>query len=343
MALDAADKVAEPIELSILVVSYNTRELTLAALRSAIRETSHTSYEIIVVDNASSDGSAAAIAAEFPQVRLMALAHNIGFAAANNRASVEARGEFLLLLNPDTVVLDSAIDRLVHFARREPMARIWGGRTLYADHRLNPSSCWGRLTLWNLFCRASGLTGVFRNTEFFNGEAYGAWQRDRVRAVDIVSGCFFLIGRQDWHKLGGFAPLFFMYGEEADLCLRARAHGAYPMITPEATIVHLGGASERARTDKMIKLLAAKATLIERHFEGLSRFAAHALLAMWPASRWLAYRVAHAISGTPEHRESLAAWAAIWAARKRWSAGYPMRSELLDKPLTTPLPSAAGA
>lgn len=341
--MNATQNVAKQVDVSILVVSYNTRELTLAALRAAIRETRHASYEIIVVDNASSDGSTAAIAAEFPEARLIALADNIGFAAANNRASVEARGEFLLLLNPDTIVLDSAIDRLVDFARREPLARIWGGRTLFADYSLNPSSCWGRTTLWNLFCRASGLTGLFANYEIFNGEAYGDWNRDRVRAVDIVSGCFFLIRREDWQKLGGFAPVFFMYGEEADLCLRAKALGARPMITPEATIVHLGGASERARTDKMIKLLAAKATLIERHFEGLSRIAAHGLLAMWPVSRWLAYRLAFAIAAKPEHLASMNTWSEIWSAHNQWSAGYPMRPAKPGSPPAATLPSPAGA
>lgn len=325
--MDAAASASEPVELSIILVSYNTRELTLAALRSVIEQTHHSSYEIIVIDNASSDGSAAAIADEFPEVRLFALTNNIGFAAANNRASVEARGEFLLLLNPDTIVRDHAIDRLVDFARREPLARIWGGRTLYADGSLNPTSCWGRMTVWNLFCRACGLTGVFKNTEIFNGEAYGGWQRDRVRAVDIVSGCFFLIRRENWLSLGGFSPVFFMYGEEADLCLRARAEGAQPMITPEATIVHLGGASERTRTGKMIKLLAAKATLIERHFGGLHRFLAHALLAAWPASRWLAYSVAWAVTGKAHYREAMTVWKEIWSARRRWAAGYPMRDD----------------
>ncbi len=341
--MDAADQVAERIDLSILVVSYNTRELTLAALRSAIRETRHTTYEIIVVDNASRDGSATAIAAEFPDVRLFALSDNIGFAAANNRASVEARGEHILLLNPDTVVLDSAIDRLMDFARREPLAKIWGGRTLYADETLNPSSCWGRLTLWNLLCRATGLTALFKQSEFFNGEAYGDWQRDRVRAVDIVSGCFLLIGRKDWQKLGGFSPIFFMYGEEADLCLRARATGARPMVTPEATIVHLGGASERQRTGKMIRLLAARATLIERHFEGASRLVAHALLSFWPVSRWLAYRTAYALSNKEHHRETMDIWAEIWGAHRQWSGGYPMRSKKPKLGQAHALPRVAGA
>ncbi|MCH9808768.1 MAG: glycosyltransferase family 2 protein [Alphaproteobacteria bacterium] len=327
------------IAVSIIVVSYNTRELTLAALRSVVAETTQTSYEIIVVDNASSDGSAEAIRKEFPDVRLYALDSNIGFAAANNRASVEARGDYLLLLNPDTIVKDHAVDRLVGFARCEPLARIWGGRTLFADGSLNPSSCWGRITLWNLFCRASGLTAIFKHNEIFNGEAYGGWQRDNVRAVDIVSGCFFLIRRNHWNELGGFSPVFFMYGEEADLCMRARAAGARPMVTPEATIVHLGGASERARTDKMIKLLAAKATLIERHFKGPSRPLAHALLISWPLTRWLAYAAAGTLSGSKTHRESKDIWQAIWAARAKWSAGYPMK---VSTTRTVPAPALPG-
>lgn len=313
------------LDVSILVVSYNTRELTLAALRSAIAETNHVSYEIVVIDNASVDGSAEAITREFPDVRLVALQDNIGFAAANNRASAMARGDFLLLLNPDTVVLDGAIDHLVNFARREPIAKIWGGRTLFEDRRLNPASCWGRMTLWSLFCRATGLAAIFRRSETFNPEAYGSWPRDRVRAVDIVSGCFFLIRRDLWQSLGGFAPVFFMYGEEADLCLRAAKLGARPMLTPDATIVHLGGASEPARADKMIKLLAAKASLIERHFSGLSRSLGLMLLAAWPASRWLAHSLIASLTKSERHRKSASEWKAVWASRKRWSAGYPLR------------------
>lgn len=323
--MHAERKNAEPIELSILVVSYNTRELTLAALRSVIKETTRTRYEIIVVDNDSSDGSAAAIMEEFPQIRLIALNENIGFAAANNRASVEALGNYLLLLNPDTIVLDGAIDRLVNFAKCEPKAGIWGGRTLFADETLNPSSCWGRITTWNLFCRASGLTGIFKKSELFNGEAYGDWKRDRIRAVDIVSGCFLLIHKKDWQKLGGFAPVFFMYGEEADLCMRARQQGARPMVTPDATIIHLGGASERQRTGKMIKLLAAKATIIERHFNGASRLLAQSLLALWPVSRWIACRLLFTLSGDKRHREAMTVWGEIWSARNQWKGGYPMQ------------------
>ncbi len=333
-----------PIDVSIIVVSYNTRDLTCAALRSVVAETQNASYEIIVVDNASTDGSAAAIAEEFPQIRLMALDENIGFAAANNRASADARGKHLLLLNPDTVILDRAIDRLVTFARCEPMAKIWGGRTLFADGSLNASCCWGRMTLWSLFCRATGLTGLFSRNSFFNGEAYGAWQRDNVRAVDIVSGCFLLIRADLWKELGGFSPVFFMYGEEADLCLRARAAGARPMLTPEATIVHLGGASEKTRAGKMVKLLAAKATLIERHFAVPVRPVARTLLALWPASRWLALALASEVTGNTHYRAQATAWREIWTRRGEWLGGYPMRqSEHSAQALPAPVPRTASA
>ena len=141
--------------LSVIVVSYNTRAMTLDCLAS-LRDETRADFETIVVDNASTDGSAEAIAAAFPEMVLLAETANHGFAGANNLAARRARGEYLLLLNPDTLVLDGAVDRLLAFARARPEAGIWGGRTLYGDRSLNPASCWGRMTLWNLFCRACG-------------------------------------------------------------------------------------------------------------------------------------------------------------------------------------------
>lgn len=316
-----------PIDLSILIVSYNTRAMTAAALSSIAAETRATSYEIIAVDNASADGSADMLAAHTAQPAVIALRHNIGFAGANNLAAKSARGRYLLLLNPDTVILDGAIDKLVAFARERPHARIWGGRTLFADRSLNPSSCWGRMTPWNLFCRATGLTGVFPNSEVFNGEALGGWRRDTARNVDIVSGCFFLIEKELWDGLSGFDPLFFMYGEEADLCLRAHAFSARPAITPAATIIHYGGASERARTDKMVRLLSAKASLITRHWPRLAAPAGRALLMAWPLSRAIATTVAGTLTGSPTTRQAAKTWREIWSRRGEWQRGYAPLSQ----------------
>lgn len=310
------------IDVSILVVSYNTCALTSAALDSVLAETRLTSYEIIAVDNASRDGSAEMLAHHPAQPKVIALTDNIGFARANNLAAKSARGRYLLLLNPDTVVLDGAIDKLVAFAQARPKARIWGGRTLFADGSLNPSSCWGRMTQWNLFCRASGLTALFPRIELFNGEAFGEWPRDCVRDVDIVSGCFFLIEKTLWDGLDGFDPLFFMYGEEADLCLRAHAFFAHPAITPDATIIHYGGASERARTDKMVRLLSAKASLITRHWSKASAPIGRFLLALWPLSRAIATGVAGGVTGNAATQQSATVWRQIWQRRAEWQHGY---------------------
>lgn len=302
-------------KLSIVVVSFNTREMTLACLRSIRQETS-APHEVIVVDNASTDGSATAIAHEFPDLLLLAEPDNHGFARANNLAALHATGEYVLLLNPDTVVLDGAIDRLLAFAETQPTARIWGGRTVFGDGSLNPASCWRRMTLWNIFCRTAGLTGIFPSSQFFNSESFGDWDRATEAQVDIVSGCFLMIRRADWQALGGFDPVFHMYGEEADLCLRAaRDLGAAPRVTPVATIVHYGGASERVQVEKLVRLLRAKSELIKRHVPAWQRVPAHSLFRLWPLSRWL-------VNSLGLRRQTAALWREVWTRRAEWEHGF---------------------
>jgi GT2 family glycosyltransferase len=310
-----------PPELSILVVSYNTRDMTLECLESVYRET-RTPFEVVVVDNASTDGSAEAIAERFPEVELLAETVNHGFAGAHPIAVARARAPWLVLLNPDTVVLDGALDRLLAFARRRPEAGIWGGRTTYADGTLNPASCWARMTLWSLVSQALGLTSVFSRSALFNPEGYGGWERDTEREVDIVTGCLLLIRRETWDALGGFDPAFVMYGEEADLCLRARAAGFRPRVTPEATIVHHGGASERVRADKMVRLMRAKTELADRHLSPTTRGLGRRILAFWPLSRHLALGLAARLSRRADLRERAEVWGEIWARREEWRHGF---------------------
>lgn len=310
--IDAAPKV------SILIVSYNTKEMTLACLRSIEAQT-RTSHEVIVLDNKSQDGSAEAITAEFPNIQMMAEQDNHGFAKGNNIAAKRSRGEYILLLNPDTLVLDGAIDRLIIFAERVPKAKIWGGRTLFGDLSLNTSSCWRRMSLWNIFCRTAGLTGIFAGSAMFNSEAYGGWDRGTERQVDIVSGCFFLIKRADWQALDGFDPVFVMYGEEADLCLRARRDlSALPHVTPEATIIHYGGASERVRADRVIRVLRAKAELLSRHIPSWQQPLARGLFLMFPLSR----RIAAGAGLRKGGGESSSVWNEVWKRRREWGNGF---------------------
>jgi GT2 family glycosyltransferase len=308
--------------VSILVISYNTREMTLACLRSIAAETT-VPHEVIVIDNASPDGSAAAIAAEFPSYRLIASGENHGFAKANNIAAAMARSRYLLLLNPDTVVLDRAIDQLVAFAEARPEAGIWGGRTLAGTGELNPKSCSGPMTLWALFCRTSGLAFVFKNSEVFNPEDYGGWDRGSEREVGFVSGCFFLIERGLWDRLSGFDPTFVMYGEEADLCARAHAFGGRPRVTPEATIVHYGGMSSAKRSDKTILVLKARVTLARRHLPHWQQPLGILLLRLWPLTRSWGGGLIARLTGRRGAARTAEHWAAVWAARADWEHGFP--------------------
>jgi GT2 family glycosyltransferase len=306
--------------MSVIVISYNTRQMTLECLGSVFSETK-TPLEVIVVDNASTDGSADAIAQAFPQVQLIREDTNHGFARAHDIALRHTSAPWLLLLNPDTLVLNAGLDKLLTFAKSNPEAGVWGGRTLFGDGSLNPTSCWGRTTLFSLVSRLLFLPNLFPGSEILNPEEIGRWPRDTVRKVDIVTGCLFLMRRTDWDRLGGFDPAFIMYGEETDLCLRARAIGFLPMITPEATIVHYGGASDTVRADKMVRLMRAKIELVRRHFPRGQQTAGVWLTALWPFSRALAWR-AIALTGRSGAREKAASWAEIWSRRAEWLGGY---------------------
>lgn len=307
--------------LSIVVVSYNTREMTLACLRSVFDQAQSLDFEVIVVDNASGDGSAEAIDDAFSdRVHLIRSNCNLGFASANNLAAENARGHFLLLLNPDTVVLDHAVDRLLAFAHGHPDAGIWGGRTLFPDGTLNPGSCWSRQSLWSLLTQLSGLSALLRRTTACNPEGIGAWNREGIREVDIVSGCFLLIRRALWEGLGGFRKDFFMYGEDADLCLRAKNAGVRSLVTGEATIIHYGGASATVQADKIVRLLEAKMLLLRCHFPATSRRLALTLLALWPLSRFYAHRL-FSLTGRRESSDRASVWRDVWLRRSEWVGG----------------------
>lgn len=310
------------IDLTIIIVSYNTREMTLECLGSIGRETLDLAFEVIVVDNSSSDGSADAIREKFPAIELIASKENLGFALANNVAAQRARGRRILLLNPDTVVIDRAIDQLFAFAESRSSCGLWGGRTLFADGSLNRSSCWGNITIWSMMCFAFGFAYLMPNSPVFSPEAYGGWNRDTVRHVDIVTGCFLMVDRDLWRRLDGFDPLFFMYGEEADLCRRAHQLGARPIITPSATIVHYGSASDVIAIEKRIKVFKARITLIDRHFSRVGGAVAKALHIAGPWLRWKAYRGLARVVDRRSWREQAAYWREIYLRRDEWTRGY---------------------
>ena len=325
MTIPAVRKRAEPrkVALSILIVSYNTREMTLAAIRSVYEQAADTGFEVIVVDNASGDGSADAIAAEFPQVQLIRSKENLGFGRANNVAAAEARGDLLLLLNPDTIILDHAIDKLAQFARVNPAGKMWVGRTVLPDGSVGRTSCRRFISLWSITADLLWLSNVFSNSQFFNPRAYGGWDRSDVREVEVGSGCFFLVDRTLWKELGGFDETFFMFAEEADLCYRARGMGARLLFTPDATIIHYGGASERLRSARAIARMTGQVHYLRKHWSRPKAALAIGLLKLHVFSRMLAYKLLGSLARNQKYRSAAEEWRAIWAVRSSWSAGYP--------------------
>lgn len=311
-----------PVELSIIIVSYNTKTLTLDALDSLFRFPPPVNYEVLLLDNASPDGSFEAIDKAYPQIGAIAHPQNVGFAGANNIAAERARGRRILLLNPDTITLENSHGALWAFAEREPERGIWGGRTLFPDLTLNPTSCWRRMTLWSLFCSAVGLTHLFPRSRLFNSEAYGDWRRDTVSDVDIVTGCFLLIDTALWRRLGGFDPAFFMYAEEADLCLRTRALGGRPGISPDAEIVHMGGMSEATGVDKIVKTVRGRVTLMRKHWNPLAVALGRGLLLLWSGLRLVGSRFVSGRRDAPG--AALEKWRLVWKRRREWLAGYDL-------------------
>jgi len=328
------------MDVSILIISYNTREMTVACIQSVIDQTRSASYEILVVDNASKDGSAEAIAASFPsdrfpQVKLIIPPRNLGFAGGNNLAGEQAAGEFILLLNPDTVILDGAVDKVVAFARQNPKAGIVGGRTYFGDMTLNPNSCHGKPTPWSLLCMGTGLSSIFRRNALFDPESLGKWPRDTVRSVDAVTGCFLLIQAQLWRELKGFDLSFFMYSEDTDLCLRTHQAGYDCLICPEAKLIHYGGQSERIKPDKFVRLFRAKAQLFEKHWPAIYVNFGVRMLELWAGTRTLGTWVRQLIQ--PGRRDAFLSWREVWRRRQEFRPSQP--SPAVGPATSAPIPA----
>lgn len=298
------------VRLSVIVVTHNAREMTLSCLGSIASEIRGVDDEVIIVDNASDNGLAREIAHSFPAFRVLSQEANLGFAAAANLGADSARGRFLLFLNPDTIVLEGSLDRLVRFALVRREAGIWGGRTVYRDGKTNPYSCRRRPTLWGLFCSALALDTRFPNSPSFAAMGYGGWDRNSECCVDVVCGCFLLVERTVWDRLAGFSPRYYMYGEDEDLCLRARGLGYSPRFSPEATVIHYGSGTEPHQERKLSQILASRALLVRGYFPPPVRPLARFLLMLRPQ---LGRRF-----GKPALR---ALWGGVWAARRTWLAG----------------------
>lgn len=307
-------------QVDIILVSYNTAEYTVRAIESVFEQTKQTDANLIVVDNASSDDSVQRIKTAFPDVKIIETGANLGFAGGVNVGAKAGAAEYILLLNPDTVVLDGAIDKLVSFAKKHPHSGIWGGVTLNNDLSLNPNNARARISFKTLLFSALGLSKIFNASCLFNHDNYGCWDRQSERDVDVVTGCFFLTPRTLWQSLKGLDETFFMYAEEADYCIRAIQQGHQPRVTPEARIIHHGGVSEVNLSGKMIKLLKGKAQLIKKHEPTWKQPIYKGLLLLHVFNKYVSSSLLALVKKDKQTVRN--EWRTIFQQRQNWLAGY---------------------
>lgn len=259
----------ESLDLSIVIVSFNTRELIRCCIQSILVETSEIMYEIIVVDNHSSDGSVSMIRECFPAVRVIENTDNKGFGPANNQGVKVSSGRYVLFLNSDTIVLNHALDRTLRFMDRCTEASIVGIRQLNTDHSLQPSLR-GFPSLWNVLSEATFLYKVFPKTHLFGRYYYSDFDYESTKHVEVVMGSFMMVRREVLTDIIGFDEAFFFYSEETDFCYRALQLGHQSYYFPGAEIIHHGGGSSGNWEWKFRQLHKAQYQFIDKHYRGLN-------------------------------------------------------------------------
>lgn len=322
--LSTPDAPSEPrpaSAIAVIVVSYNTRDKTLACLESIYAQAGSEHVRVIVVDNDSWDGSPEAIRKTFPQADVIESGSNLGFARAVNLGADHSGEDYLLLLNPDALLLPGSLCALTGFAETHPQYGIYGGRIVDEDGVTDPGSCWGAPTLWSLACFATGVSTAFPRSKVFNPESLGRWQRDSVREVPVITGCLLLMRRADFLAVGGMDQRYFLYSEDVEFCLRAKALGFSSVVVPDAVIRHEGGAASRDNGgSKMCMVMAGKTTMLR---------------ATWrPAAARLGVQLLKSGAGLRAALERLAGrkrgmWTEVWQRRAAWEYGYPHAHKVL--------------
>jgi hypothetical protein len=230
------------MKLSIIILCWNDRKVIGDCLRSIYAGTGLTDFEIIVSVNGSSDGSVELIRQNYPNVRVIENNANLGFSKGNNVGIRASQGELVLILNPDTIIHDGTLDKLVKFADRHPEAGAFGCRVLNPDGSYQESAR-PFPSIRGYWLAALFLRPLAYISDVFTSDTYTGWKGDTQRVVDWQSGCCVMFRGKLLKELGGFDEQFFYQFEEVDLCRRVRNAG-YPLLfTPEATITHLGGQS----------------------------------------------------------------------------------------------------
>jgi GT2 family glycosyltransferase len=249
-----------PVDVSIVIVSFNTRDVLRECLLSVFSTAGSLRIQVIVVDNASTDGSPAMVEQEFPSAVLVRSEVNLGFGRANNLGFQSACGRYVVLLNSDAFLTGGSLERSVAHMDANSQAGIGGGRLVGPDGSLQPS---GRMfpTVLNDLIILSGLAARFPRSRFF-GRFDRTWADEAKSAeVDWVPGAYSIIRAKALADVGRFDPRFFLYYEEVDLCRRMKQRGYSVWYWPDVTVVHIGGESSRQVPSLEVSKAGAQLTL----------------------------------------------------------------------------------
>ncbi|MBI4429526.1 MAG: glycosyltransferase [Ignavibacteriales bacterium] len=258
------------IDISVIIVNYNVRDFLYHALHSLYKASKRIRTEIIVVDNASDDGSVEMVRKRFPAVQLIPNKNNLGFAKANNIALKRARGKFLLLINPDTVVQEDTLSVMMNFFAEYPDAGLAGCKVLNPDGTFQLSCRRSFPTPWVALTKMTGLSKLFPRSSWFGKYNLTFLNTEETYEVDAVSGSFMMLRREIYERVGGLDEAFFMYGEDLDWCYRIQSAGWKVYYVHSTKIIHYKGEStKRSGLDEIRTFYEAMHLFVRKHLKSL--------------------------------------------------------------------------
>jgi len=261
------------VKLSVIIVNYNVKHFIEQCLFSVLKAAQHVSCEVFVVDNNSVDGSVGLIKEKFPQVSLIENKTNTGFSVANNQAIKLAKGEYVLLLNPDTVVQEDTFSKTIAFMDQHPKAGGMGVKMLDGQGNFAPESKRGLPTPEVAFYKMFGLAKLFPRSKKFGAYHLSYLPENEVNEIDVISGAFMLMRKTVLDQIGLLDETFFMYGEDIDLSYRITKAGYKNYYFPDTQIIHYKGEStKRSSLNYVVIFYKAMAIFSKKHFSGSHAF-----------------------------------------------------------------------
>ena len=258
------------MKLSIIIVNYNVKYFLEQCLDSVLLATKNIKAETIVVDNCSSDGSLEYLKSRFPTVLFIENQENIGFSRANNQAISQAQGEYILLLNPDTVIGENSLENVCRFMDENPRAGAVGVKMLDGYGQFLPESKRGFPSPWNSFCKMSGLSKLFPRSKRLGGYHLKYLDNNGVHPVDILAGAFMMVRKKAIEKSGLLDEHFFMYGEDIDWSYRITRSGYNNYYYPEP-IIHYKGESTKKDVKYVKRFYEAMLIFFNKHYPHSNR------------------------------------------------------------------------